>query len=309
MVARVSGIRVQHMAARAAQGRAAWGVFIDTRIGGTRLARAKFWTAEADAERCYAAAVVEVTRLRDEAEAQARLKAALDVPALPRAPKGTALFGSVAVRWMEEYVREMCAPATYRHYQHLLNKHLLPTMKTWPVNDETFTPQRLKQLLKTDLLKASVRLPTRVACQRLLSACLGWAKAELPPKQLTSVAEKFGQLYIRDVSEKGVKLTQEPNPMTRVQVESFLAWQLKHHPEMYEWFLWSVDEGSRVGEVAALRWTKIDLDRGKAHIVATYSESQRWMELRAGDRDGLGEKDTKTHRSNQYIDLSPRVVT
>ena len=57
-----------------------------------------------------------------------------------------------------------------------------------------------------------------------------------------------------------------------------------------------------------MKWNKVDLDNGKAHIIEAFSSSKRWMERQEENKDGSGEKDTKTHRSNQCIDLSDRVV-
>ena len=181
-------------------------------------------------------------------------------------------------------------------------------MRTWPVTDEVMTPHRLKDVLKRQLFDKGLSLPTRIACQRCLSALFGWALGELPPGQLVRNPLKEQALYIRQESEKKVRLTQPANPMTAAQADAFLVWIAEHYPEVYGWFLWLIDEGSRVGEVSALRWSAIDLDRGRAHIVASYSSSERWMELQEGNERGLGEKDTKTHREDQYIDLSERVV-
>ena len=54
-------------------------------------------------------------------------------------------------------------------------------MRTWPVHDETLTAARIKDVLKVQLVKAAVTLPTRLACQACLSAFFSWAISELPP--------------------------------------------------------------------------------------------------------------------------------
>lgn len=287
-----------------------WGLYIDARIGGERVSGTRFFATEAEAEAHYPAVAAEVARRRDEAKQQALLKQALGVPALPVAPRGSVLFEPMALRWLEEHVREMCTAATYRGYHRLLHNHLLPIMRTWPVSDETMSPMRITEVLKVQLYEKSVPLPTRLACHATLSAFFSWARTKLPPKHLTSNPAEQIAKYIRNKAEKHVQLIQAPNPMTRAQAEAFLSWQQEHAPAFYPWFLWLIDEGSRIGEVSALKWAHIDLARGKAHVVEAYSSSQRWMERRTGEDSGRrrGEKDTKTHRSNQYIDLSPRVV-
>jgi len=306
---RVPGITLRFDPKRATTG-LGWGVFVDIRLNGKRHSPSKFFATEEAAEQAYASAVTTVAELRADAAREAALDTALAIPPLPRAPKGTLLFETLALRWLEE----ACKPpqktaATYMNYKGLLQRHLLPIMRTWPVSDEVLSKKRLKDVLKIDLHAKRVSLSTRVACQRCLSALFTWALSELPPKQLQiNPALKLGSRLLRQADEIDVRLRQEPNPMTRVQVEAFLAWQRTERPELYEFFLWLADEGSRVGEVSALQWAHVDLARGKAHILKSFSAAQRKFERQQGDEDGCGEKDTKTHRSDQYVDLSDRVV-
>lgn len=305
MIARVVGVTIRCEPKRPLP----WGLYVDTRINGERVSGTRFFATEAEAEAQYPVAAAEIQRRRDDAEHQARLKAALNAPPeLPTAPRGTVLFETVARRWLTEHVKEMCAAATYRNYKRLLDAHLLPVMRTWPVADATMTGARIKDVLKVQLFARGVPLPTRLACHACLSALFSWAKGELLPVTLTrNPAEGLG-MFIRDKTEKHVQLKQAANPMTRVQVEAFLTWQETNRPELYPLFVWLADEGSRVGEACALKWTVLDLDNGKGHVVAAFSASQLWAERQAGDERGLGEKDTKTHRSDQYVDLSDRVV-
>jgi integrase len=317
VVARVPGVTIRFDEKRATKGQLPWGVFVDIRIDNKRYSPSRFFATEAEAVACYPVAAAEVAKLREEAEAEARLKAALDVPPLPKAAKGTTLFETLTERWLDEQVEDCNDPSTYRGYLGLLNNHLRPIMRAWPVTDDVMTTERLQHVLKVDLAEKGVPLPTRIACQRCLSVFFNWAMGALPPRQLTkNPVEKRGK-YIRTKEEKKVKLKKAPNPMTRVQAEAFLKWQKEHYPQLYEWWAWLIDEGSRVGEVSALKWEHIDLDKGQAHIVEAFSPSQRWMERREAKAEGramdlpeptAGEKDTKTHREDQYIDLSPRVV-
>jgi integrase len=283
-------------------------VWVDTRIGGKRYNETEHFATEADAiaQAQTAAAALDVIR-RDHNE-DVRRRKALAIPELPTAPKGATLFETLALRWLDEHVKPMRKASTYRGYKGHLDRDLLPIMRTWPVTDAVMTPQRLKGVLKQQLFEKGLKLGARVACQRCLSALFGWALGELPAGQLVRNPLKEQALYIRQESEKKVRLTQVPNPMTSTQAEAFLAWVQAEHADLYPWFLWLIDEGSRIGEVSALQWSVLDLDRGRAHIVAAFSASERWMERQRGEERGLGETDTKTHREDQYIDLSDRVV-
>jgi integrase len=286
-----------------------WGVWIEVIIAGKEIRGAKFFATEAQARTAYEAACAEIQALRDEADEETRRWKALAIPELPPAPTGTTLFETLATRWLEEEVRPpRRAAATYRGYKGVLDRHLFPIMRTWPVTDEVMSRKRLKDVLKEQLHAKGLSLSSRVSCQRCLSAFFTWALTELPPKQLQiNPALKLAS-KLRQDDEVHVPLRQAPNPMTRIQVEAFLTWIGEHYPQLWEWFVWLVDEGSRVGEVSAVRWSNLELGRGKAHIAGAFSSSHRWLQRTRGDEDGDGEKDTKTHRTNQYIDLTDRVV-
>lgn len=298
------GVRLQHDPKR----KKPYVVWIEVIIGGKETRGAKSYATEAEGQTAYEAACVEITRLRAEAEEDAARRAALAVPELPPAPKGCTLFEPLAKRWIEEHVKVLLSGSSYRNYNGSLTNHLFPIMRTWPVTHEVMSPKRLKDVLKTQLFDKGLSLTHRHACHATLSAFFGWAKGELPPGQLlTNPAEGLAR-YIRNESEKDVELDQVPNPMTRVQVEALLAWLLTNKPDLYDLFLWLADEGTRLGEACALAWDKLDLDRGRAHIVRAFSSGERWKERRAGKLDSDGEKDTKTHRKNQFNDISPRVI-
>ena len=300
----MKGVNLRHEPSR----KKPWGVWVEVIIGGKERRGGKFFATEAEARVAYAAICDEIAVLRAEEQEDARRKQALAIPELPTAPKGLTLFETLATCWLNDHAKPMLTAATYRGYDGILRRYLLPIMRTWPVTDEVMTPQRLKEMLKRQLFEKGLSLSTRLACQRCLSAFFGWAVGELPPGQLTrNPLEKQGR-YIRQESEKALKVRQVPNPMTATQADLFLVWIKEHYAELYAWFLWLIDEGSRVGEVSAVRWPVVDLERGRAHVVASFSAAERWMERKRGDEDGLGEKDTKTHREDQYIDLSDRVV-
>jgi integrase len=320
VIERTPGVTVRLDATRAAAGKRAWGVFVDVMLDGKRLARTHFFPTEAEANVMYTAAVAEVRRLREEVERQAALTKALAVPALPEAPKGTVLFEPLARRWLKEHIAPpRKSPNTWENYERLLRLHLFPIMRTWPVTDQVMGTMRLTDVLRDTLAvttpeKEGLSLSNRVACQRCLSSFFGWARTKLPPGQLlTNPAAGIEPQHLRRDDELKVKLRQEPNPMTRVQVEAFLTWQKEHHPDLWPFFVWLVDEGSRQGEVSAIEWDQIFLAQGKAYILQTFSYAQRrWERKQAGAKrgevcEGLGQKETKTHRTDQYIDLSDRV--
>ena len=327
MVDRVPGISIRFEPGRAATG-LAYGVFISVMINGQRYRPSKFFATLDQAVAHYPLAAKEVAKLRAEKEEDAKRRQALNVPELPKAPKGCTLFETGARDWLKLQVKEMNDPGTYKFYRDLLEKHLFPIMRTWPVTDEVMTLQRVRGVLKDDLFAKGLSLKRRDACRACLSAYFGWAIVTLPAGQLTrnplkppgEPAGKKGRgysLYLRNPAEKHEQLKKTPNPMTTGQYEAALAWWQEHRPRFYLWFLIQGDVGPRVAEVSALKVDHLKLDQRvpQAHICQTFSSPKRWLELQDDERSkGLpeptaGEKGTKTHRLNQYVDLSERVVT
>lgn len=312
--ARVVGVTIRQEAHRR---QLSWGLFVDTHVGGDRVVGSKFFATEAEAEAQYPAAAADVTRRRTEHADALRLKAALNVPALPQAPKGTVLFETLVHRWLNERVKPQQAASTYIGYEGLMRNHLLPIMRTWPVSDTVIDRNRVKLVLRDELRRTGRSVKTRRAAQRCLVGFFKWALTEVPAQlrfnpasgllnEIRHTTEMLGDGLVADPDK-------EPNPMTRVQVEAFLKWQQEHYPQFYELFLFLVDGGVRVGEAAALKVDRLDLERGKAHIVQTFSGAKRKLELEAEKTqrkglDGRGEKMTKTRQRYQFIDLSDRVI-
>jgi len=69
------------------------------------------------------------------------------------------------------------------------------------------------------------------------------------------------------------------------------------HMHVYWPILLAVTTGMRRGEILAIRWKNIDLDRGMARVVQSLEQT----------KEGLRFKDAKTHR-NRAINLPPFVV-
>ena len=331
---RLSGLTIAFDPKRAGKGQA-WGICIDLTLANGQRKRPSKWFGTLEAARKhYPLAVAEVNAIRAEQAEEARKRQALNLPELPKAPKGCILFGAdenvvgSPRNWLREHVKEMNAPGTYKFYKDLLDGHLFPIMATWPVTDEVMTLQRLIELLRVTLFEKRITLGRREACRACLSAYFGWAITWLPPKQLTQnplkpagaaagKKDRGFQLYIRNKAEKGVNLKKTPNPMNRTQYEAFLDWQQEHRPDTYFWFLFQGDVGPRVSEVSALKIGNLFLDQAvpQAHICESYSDPKRWLELQENPTSRRlpeptdGEKETKTNRQNQYVDLTPRVVT
>jgi integrase len=314
MRAGVPGIRQKYFPERAATGQLSWAVLTDVQILGERFSPSSFWETEAEADIAFDTAVGVLAKVRAEAKLRKAAGEKCQTP-LPAAPKNTELFETMALRWLEQTIKPPRKKAsTYYSYRTVLRNHLLPIMRTWPVTDDVMTVQRLTEVLGPTLHAKGLGIQHRLGVQRVLSVFFGWALKQLPAKVLSRNPVTRLGLDLRQDDEFAIDLDKEPNPMTRVQLEAFLAWQKEHQdPTLYRLFLWLAYHGSRLGEALALQWDRLDFDREQGHVLETYSGAQRWIEIQSEKtsahkgQEGRGLQPTKTRQAKQFINLHPLV--
>jgi len=68
------------------------------------------------------------------------------------------------------------------------------------------------------------------------------------------------------------------------EAEAFLAGVLEHRPRWYPYMLVAMRTGLRVGEMVALRWRDIDLDRGRLHVRRAWSSKTKTFETTKNDK-------------------------
>src|SRR5262245_41850002 len=296
----MKGVNVRYDAKR----KLPWGVFLQVMLGPKRVRGAKFFATEPEAREAAGAASAEVTALLAEYDAAQARRARLEPPASvgPLANDDLLLHSAVGL-WQQTYVQDREA-ATARSYEGLMKNHILPLIGAWPMTD-FITSKRCLDFYE-ELRQHGVRLPTRRHVHACLRNFFSWAATQDAYPLKLNPAKGIGR-FIRHKSEKRLP-TASPNPMTPPQYEAFLDWIKVHRPAWWEFFLYLGDTGCRSGEACALKKTRVDLDRGKAHILESWSPSQRRAERNTG-LEGVGLKDTRTHREPHWIDLSARLVT
>jgi integrase len=301
-------LRLDHT--KAAKGHAAYGVFVATTIGAKFHEGARFFRDLADAERQFAAVSRELATLREDEQQRQAIRD--QMPPLPPAPKGTILFETFAQSWLKLYVTPHLSAASRRSYASLLDTHLLPIMRAWPMDEQTMTQERILDYVLTPLARQGLSLAQRRHLRACLSSAFTWACTRSEYAMKVNPAKGIGLLIPTEAERRRRPAKHEPNPMTPEQAAAYLAWFHTHARRWWEFVLFLHDTGVRVGEASALKWDRLTLAARQAWIVDAFSASERTRCLEAGEDptrardDGSwpGEKDTKTHRADQYIELT-----
>lgn len=198
-------------------------------------------------------AEAEERRLRAEAEARAK------APTQAERPKA-ALSGFAKV-WLDEHITLRRKPSVVRGYEQALRVHIVPHFKD----------RQLGAITRRDVESFVARLSAtphpdtgKPRAPKSVNNVLGVLSS------MMSTAVEWG--YLERSPCAGV----EPLPIpvdaqeftfyTREQADRWLATCARLEPAIYLWALVAFRTGLRLGELAALRWTDIDLERGVLHV-------------------------------------------
>ena len=185
------------------------------------------------------------------AREQALLAQLLAPPAPPEVPP-TPTFREFAVTFMDACRADRLGPNTLRNYDVHLRVHILPV-----VGD-----RRLDELRERDLVELKTRLRDRTRSTagevlKTLKAMLGRA-IRLDSLERMPVALEIPR-----------RIRREPVAYTPEEVDALLATAAEDGPQSLLAVLLGLDGGLRRGEILALRWDDINLDRLEMTIRAT----------------------------------------
>lgn len=112
-------------------------------------------------------------------------------------------------------------------------------------------------------------------------------------------AVKLGLLRVNPAREEKLPRhkTPEIHPLHPEQVQLFL--EAAEQDRLYPLYVLAVDTGMRLGEILALSWTDVDLERGEVSVTKSLSEGVDYK---------LRIKDVKTKYSRRRIRITPRTV-
>jgi integrase len=186
-------------------------------------------------------------------------------------------------------------PRTYRFYGQMLNMYVVPTLGRYRLTK--LMPDAVQRCLN-DLLRHGLQATTVRHVYSVLHNAL-------------HDAERIGvvQRNVTELVRPPKQTNQEERPVfTKEQVQRFLA-AAEKDPH-YTLFLLAIATGMRPGELLALRWQNIDLEKRMLHVRATLNVPEI-LKAALGDQPSSADvreqmifPEPKTRRSRRQITLS-----
>ena len=204
--------------------------------------------------------------------------------------RSDATIGEYARHWAATIAPSRAAPKTLERYVEIIEKHIVPQIGT--VALQKLTGSRVDEFyqhLRTNgrrNRKGGLAAQTVQHIHRLLS-------------QILSSAVKAGALRISPMAavQTTPKVRREE---VHILDDAQLGTLLKHLKgrAIYMPVLMAASTGMRRGEILALRWSDIDLDRQTLQVAQVVEQTS----------DGLAIKEPKTDRSRRTIALPARLI-
>lgn len=152
-------------------------------------------------------------------------------------------FGEYSQKWLA-FIKMNRRESTYERYAQILNDHILPVFKKRPL--DSITRGDIRDFLVMKSAKFSVFL-----FRDVLSGVFGFALDD----ELIQSNPVSG--IVRKLELKRNK-SKDADPMTEVEVSSFLEKARRFVPEYYPLFLMAARTGMRIGELIAIKWGDLD---------------------------------------------------
>jgi integrase len=169
-------------------------------------------------------------------------------------------FGRYVEHYIDKYVRTVCKPNTLRNYQQITQTHILPVWKD----------KRIDQIKRSDVID----LLLSKSAQGLAPATVTSLKAVL--SSILQFACEEGLLESNPVARLGKFIRKKDkktgkSSLTKEQVAQFLGVVQEEFPKYYAFFLCAFRTGMRLGELLALAWEDIYLERDLIEVKRSYS--------------------------------------
>jgi integrase len=207
---------------------------------------------------------------------------------------GKMTFASFVVEWKEKYALKQLAPSTYETYITLLENQILPA----------FGHKRTDQINTLQILSF------------LESLSKDGMRSDGKTGQLSSATIQFYHRILKNIFSRAVawRVIKE-NPVANIKKPKVESKKAKVYTEeqinilmdhiSYEEPKWqmiitlAISTGMRRGEIIALEWDHVDLEKGKLYIQQSLTHSKE---------KGYIFKEPKTKNSIRTISLAPSVI-
>lgn len=178
--------------------------------------------------------------------------------------RGSPTFEDFANRWLAEYSRAEKRATSHAEDKRVVKRHLVPALG----------PKRIKDLRRADLVELKANLLVKTAKDR---------KTALGPKTVNNILMVAKSIlgYAAELELIGENPWRRMKPC-KVAQRDFDFWRPEERDEFYartrlvredlgDLAYFACHTGLRRGELAALTWTAVDLERRKVRVVASYN--------------------------------------
>jgi integrase len=185
---------------------------------------------------------------------------------------GNVKLSAYLKRWLNDSVRGSVKPITHESYAMLVNKHVVPAMGN--VRLSNLTPAHLQGFYRSKLdagLSPRTVQYLHVVLHRALKQALRWG---LVPRNVAEAVDP-PKVPRKDVT-----------PLSPEQARVFL--EAARGDRLEALYVLAVHPGMRQGELLALRWEDVDLERGVVRVRGTKTaRSRRTVKLSQGASEAL----------------------
>jgi integrase len=219
---------------------------------------------------------------KTERAAQERLRVALSAADHGIRPVGQRLtVGAFLDEWIASSISQRCRPRTAESYADTVRLYLIPAIGRVPL--AKLEPEHVRRMLADLAERRTLSATTLRYARSVLRTALGQALRE--GKVLRNVAT---------LVDAPAKVQRELRPLSRDQVRTFLEGIRGDRLEAL--YTVALGCGLRQGEILALRWSDVDLERGELSVRHTLQRFTREL------------APTKTERSRRTLRLPHRVT-
>lgn len=201
---------------------------------------------------------------------------------MPIVSTGSQTVEQFLAHWLEHTVKRNARPRSYESFEIIIRKHLIPDLGR--IRLEKLTPQHVQRLLD-EKLKSGLAPQTVVHIRTTLRSALTQAlKWELVTRNVAALVDppKIARHEIR--------------PFDLADARRFL--DIAKGTRLGALYMVALTSGLRKGELLALKWENVDLERAEVRIVESLQ--------RVGG--ALVTSETKTERSRRTLALPASVI-
>ncbi|HEX5156169.1 MAG TPA: site-specific integrase [Ktedonobacterales bacterium] len=191
-------------------------------------------------------------------------------------------LGQYLVGWLDAS-RHQLKPRSWQRYEEITRRHIAPTLGKLPLRK--VTPQDVQRLYAAKL-DEELSTTTVHYVHRTLRRALGEAERQ------GMVPRNVARLVTPPRPQRD-----EMHALDSDQVRRFLGEAVGHRLEAF--FTLAIHSGARVGELLALRWKDVSLDRACLSVQATLQRTRE---------GGFTFASPKSARSRRQITLSPTAI-